>query len=276
MKQCVLVTGCSSGIGRAAAVLFQRKGWDVVATMRCPDKETELTSLPNVLVECLDVTSRDSIAVAVEKALAHFGRVDVLVNNAGIGKLIVFEEADEAIVRETFETNILGMMWVIKAILPEFRKKGQGTIINVTSSMPQVGFPLATLYCASKMAVDGFSNALYFELMPIGITVRVVEPGSTRTNTSMQHEFPGEPLFPEYGCTCKAVTQFMKHRYETEVIAEPEEVAKVIYEAAVSTRKRFKFLSGRDAKMGDLMKRFLPDHVFKNVASRMMGLNRVA
>jgi NAD(P)-dependent dehydrogenase (short-subunit alcohol dehydrogenase family) len=89
MKQCVLITGCSSGIGRAIALFFQRKGWHVVATMRSPDKETELTSLPEVLVEHLDVTSRDSIAVAVEKTLEHFGRIDVLVNNAGIGKFIV-------------------------------------------------------------------------------------------------------------------------------------------------------------------------------------------
>lgn len=273
MKQCVLITGCSSGIGRATAFFFQRKGWHVVATMRSPDKETELTSFPDVLVEYLDVTSRDSIAVAVEKTLEHFGRIDVLVNNAGIGKFIVFEEADETIIRETFETNILGNLWVTKAILPELRKKRHGTIINVTSTMPHVGLPLATLYCATKMAIEGFSNALYFELKPVGIRVRLVQPGSTRTNASMQHEFPAEPLIPDYSSTCKKVSLLMKHRYESGGIAAPEEVAEVIYEAAVSRSSRFRFVSGRDAKMANIMKKLLPEDILKNMASRMMGLN---
>lgn len=273
MKQCVLITGCSSGIGRATAFFFQRKGWHVVATMRSPDKERELTSFPDVLVEHLDVTSRDSIAVAVEKTLERFGRIDVLVNNAGIGKFIVFEEADEAIIRETFETNILGMLWVTKAILPEFRKNRHGTIINVTSTMPHVGLPLATLYCATKMAIEGFSNALYFELKPLGIRVRLVQPGSTRTNASMQQDSPGEPLIQDYICTCNNVARSMKHRYESGMIALPDGVAEVIYEAAVNKSNRFRFVSGRDAKIGNLMKRLLPEHMLKNIASRMMGLN---
>jgi short-subunit dehydrogenase len=241
--------------------------------MRSPDRETELTSFPDVLVEYLDVTSRDSIAVAVEKTQDHFGRIDVLVNNAGIGKFVVFEEADETIIRETFETNILGMLWVTKAILPEFRKKRNGTIINVTSTMPHVGLPLASLYCATKMAIEGFSNALYFELKPFGIRVKLVQPGSTRTNASMQHDSPTEPLIKDYISTCNNVTRSMKHRYESGMVALPDEVADVIYKAAVSKSSRFRFVAGRDAKMGNLMKRLLPEHILKNIASRMMGLS---
>ncbi|MCK4815250.1 SDR family NAD(P)-dependent oxidoreductase [bacterium] len=97
MQKCVLITGCSSGIGRATAFNFQRQGWRVVATMRSPENETELNLLNDVLVEALDVTSRDSITCAVENALMHFGKIDVLVNNAGIGKSIIFEEADETV-----------------------------------------------------------------------------------------------------------------------------------------------------------------------------------
>lgn len=157
-----------------------------------------------------------------------------------------------------------------KAILPEFRKNRQGTIINVTSTMPHVGLPLATLYCATKMAVEGFSNALYYELKPIGISVRLVQPGSTRTNAAMQHKFPGEPQIQEYSSTCKNVTQMMKHRYESKMVAQPEEVAEVIYEAAVNRSSRFRFVSGWDAKMASLMKRLLPEHILKNITSRMM------
>jgi NAD(P)-dependent dehydrogenase (short-subunit alcohol dehydrogenase family) len=273
MKQCVLITGCSSGIGRATAFAFQRKGWQVVATMRSPEKETELTSFPDVLVEYLDVTSRESIGLAVEKALEHFGKIDVVVNNAGTGQFVVFEEADEAIIRETFETNILGMMWVTKAILPEFRKNGNGTIVNITSTMPHVGLPLATLYCASKMAVEGFSNALYFELKPFGIRVRLVQPGSTRTNAAMQHGAPVEPQIEDYASTCSNVARSMKHRYESGMISTPEEAAEVVYQAAVSKSNRFRFISGRDAKMENLMQSLLPDHIIKNIATRIMGLN---
>jgi short-subunit dehydrogenase len=241
--------------------------------MRSPEKETELNQLDDVLVEQLDVTCRDSISKCLDKTLMNYGEVDVLVNNAGIGKFIVFEEVDETIIRETFETNILGMMWVIQAILPEFRKSRRGTIINVTSTMPHVGLPLATLYCATKMAVEGFSNALYYELKPFGIRVKLVQPGSTRTNAAMQHEPPGEPLNQDYCTSCKNVTQLMKHRYESKMFSKPGEVAEIIYEAAVSKSNRFRFASGRDAKMMNLIKRILPEHTLKSVASRMMGLN---
>jgi short-subunit dehydrogenase len=126
------------------------------------------------------------------------------------------------------------------------------------------------------MAVEGFSNALYYELKPFGIRVKLVQPGSTRTNAAMQHEPPGEPLNKDYCTSCKKVTQLMKHRYESKMVAKPEEVAEVIYEAAVSKSSRFRFVSGRDAKIFNLMKRLLPEHTLKTMASRMMGLNKLA
>lgn len=274
MKSCVLITGCSSGIGRAAAYHFRNEGWQVVATMRSPEKEEELTSYPDVLVKYLDVTSRESIANAVDNALTSFGKIDALVNNAGIAEFFVFEEADENTIWETFETNIIGMMWVTKALLPEFRKNRKGTIINVTSTMPHVGLPLATLYCSTKMAVEGFSNALYYELKPLGIKVRLVQPGSTRTNASMQHECPGVAQIQDYNSTCQKVARLISHRYESETPTAPEEVAKVIYQAAVSDSSRYRYVSGRDAKMFNLMRRLFPEHTLKNIAGRMTGLDK--
>jgi short-subunit dehydrogenase len=242
--------------------------------MRSPEEEVELTSYSDILVEYLDVTSRESIASAVENALTSFGRIDALVNNAGIAEFMVFEEADETIIRETFETNIIGMMWVTKALLPEFRRNRYGTIINVTSTMPHVGLPLATLYCATKMAIEGFSNALYYELKPLGIKVRLVQPGSTRTNASMQHKCPGEPQIQDYSTTCKKVARLISHRYESETPTAPEEVAKVIYQAAVSDSSLYRYVSGRDAKIFNLMSRLFPEHTLKNLAGRMTGLDK--
>jgi len=267
----VLITGCSSGIGRETAFYFHNMGWRVAATMRSPEKEMELNSLPDVFVDSLDVTSKDSINSAIENAIKQFNKIDVLVNNAGIGFFSVFEETDEAVIRETFETNIFGTMWVTQACLPHFRKNRHGTIINVISTMPQVGLPLATLYCATKKVVEGLSHALYFELLPFGIKVKFVQPGSTRTSIAMQHDPPNEPLIEDYRAMCTGVSQWLKHRYETGEADPPEEVAKEIFSAATSNSSRYRFLSSRDAKIFNLLLRLFPEHTIKNLALRMIG-----
>jgi NAD(P)-dependent dehydrogenase (short-subunit alcohol dehydrogenase family) len=244
--------------------------------MRSPEKETELNLLEDVLIEPLDVTSTRSIDLAIDNAIRKFERIDVLVNNAGVGVYSVFEEADEDIIRESFEINVFGTMWVIRALLPHFRQNKSGRIINVTSTIPQLGSPLTTLYCATKKAIEGLSDALYYELMPLGIRVILVQPGTTKTKIAMQHEFPGKVQNDEYAPMLKTAVESYRHRFETEGIASPEEPAKVIYDAAVSSSGRYRFVSGRDAKMVNLMKRVLPEHIVKNMASRMMGLNKLA
>jgi len=271
VKNSVLITGCSSGVGRASAFYFQTQGWRVAATMRNPEKETALTSLTDVFVDSLDVTSKDSIDCAIENALKEFHKIDVLVNNAGIGFFSVFEETEESVIRDTFETNIFGTMWVTQACLPHFRKNRQGTIINVISTIPQIGLPLTTLYCATKMAVEGLSHALYFELLPFGIKVKLVQPGSTRTSIAMQHDPPDEPLIDDYGAMCTGVTQWQKQRYETGEADPPEEVAKVIFKAATTDSSRYRYLSSRDAKVFNLLLRVLPEHTIKNLALKMIG-----
>jgi NAD(P)-dependent dehydrogenase (short-subunit alcohol dehydrogenase family) len=276
MKKCVLITGCSSGIGKATAIYFQRQGWNVVATMRSPEKETELNQLENVLVERLDVTSKKSIDLAIENSIRKFGRIDVLVNNAGVGIYSIFEETDEQVIRESFEINIFGTMWVIRALLPHFRKNGSGRIINVTSTIPHLGSPLTTLYCSTKKALEGLSDALYYELIPLGVRIILVQPGSTKTNIAMQHEFPAQAKIDEYTSLLKTAVESYQHRFESEEIASPDEPAKVIFEAAVSKSDRYRFISGRDAKMVNLMRRLLPEHTLKKLASKMLGLNSLA
>jgi NAD(P)-dependent dehydrogenase (short-subunit alcohol dehydrogenase family) len=273
MKKCIFITGCSSGIGRATAKYFQRQGWHVVATMRSPENETELNLMEGVFIEPLDVTSLRSIKLAVDKAIRKFKRIDVLVNNAGVGIYSIFEEVNEDIIRKSFEVNVFCTMWVIRALLPHFRANRSGRIINVTSTIPQLGSPLTTLYCTTKKAIEGLSDALYYELMPLGIRVILVQPGSTKTKIAMQHEFPDKVQNAEYAPMFKTAVNSYRHRFETEELALPEEPAKVIYEAATSRSSRYRFVSGRDAKMVNFMKRLLPEHTLKSMATRMMGLN---
>ncbi len=276
MNNCALITGCSSGIGRASAFYFHKQGWRVVATMRAPEDETELSLLDDVLVEALDVTSKGSIELAVDKAIRKFERIDVLVNNAGVGIYSIFEEVEEQVIRAAFETNVFGTMRVIRALLPHFRMNKSGRIINVTSTLPQLGAPLTTLYCSTKMAMEGLSNALYYELLPLGIRVILVQPGTTKTNIALQHDFPSQVQNEEYSSIRKNAVENFRHRFETEKIASPEVPAQVIFEAAVSKRDRYRFLSGRDAKLVNLMKRLLPEHIVKKMAANMMGLHSVA
>jgi NAD(P)-dependent dehydrogenase (short-subunit alcohol dehydrogenase family) len=276
MKKCVLITGCSSGIGRAAAFHFQNQGWRVAATMRSPEKETELNQLEDVLVERLDVTSEESIERAVDNAIRQFESIDVLVNNAGIGIYSIFEEVAEQVIRESFETNVFGTARVIRALLPHFRTNKSGRIINITSTIPQIGAPLTTLYCTTKMAIEGLSRALYYELLPLGIRVILVQPGTTKTSIAMQHDFPGQVQNEEYSAMCKIAVESFRHRFETnEEGALPEEPARAIYEAAVSSSNRFRYVSGRDAKMFNFMKRLLPEHVLMALATRMTGLDKL-
>ena len=168
----VLITGCSSGYGLETARHFHAQGWHVIATMRTP--RAELLPLSERLrVLPLDVTKPGSIAAALEAA----GPVDVLVNNAGLGLFGAFEATPMATVREIFETNTFGMMALTQAVLPQFRLRKSGVVINVTSTVTLAPMPLVAAYTASKTAIEGFTESLVFELAPFNIRAKLVEPG---------------------------------------------------------------------------------------------------
>ena len=184
MTSTVLITGCSTGFGEATARLFASRGWNVVATMRRPEAGAGLAALgDNVLVARLDVQDPASIDAAVAQAIARFGRIDVLVNNAGFGLFGVFEAAPRDKIREQFDVNVFGVMDVTRALLPHFRANRAGTIINISSGAGIFTLPMISLYCASKFALEGFSEALSYELASLGIAVKIVEPGGV-TKTS--------------------------------------------------------------------------------------------
>jgi NADP-dependent 3-hydroxy acid dehydrogenase YdfG len=144
MAQTVLITGCSAGIGRAVAELFADRGWNVVATMRSPESAGELAGKRNVLVTALDVTDEDSIAAAVKKAEERFEAIDVLVNNAGFGLYGLLEATSVESIRKQFETNVVGLLATMRAVVPGMRKRRSGVVVNVGSIAGKITYPLPT------------------------------------------------------------------------------------------------------------------------------------
>ena len=183
--QGVVITGASSGIGAAAAAAFVTAGARVVLAARSAPRLSilaeELGGLDQVLVAPTDVTKPEDCERLARVTAQQFGRMDVLVNNAGIGHWTMFEELTEVETRRIVEVNVLGMMNAARAVLPWMRQQGRGVIINVASVVGHMGFPMMSVYCATKFAVRGFSQALRFELAPAGINVVSVCPGYTDT-----------------------------------------------------------------------------------------------
>lgn len=258
----ILITGASSGIGRATANYFSEQGWNVIATMRSPEKETELNKLDRVLVTRLDVEEKDTIQDAITKGIEHFGKIDVLLNNAGYAAFGVFEAATDVQVKKQFDVNVFGVMNTIKAILPHFRTNEEGMIINISSIGGRVTFPLISLYHASKWAIEGFSESLYYELATQNIKVKVIEPGNVATDfTGRSLEVIMDDSLEVYRTYYETVLQKQMESFQTNV-STPELVAKAIYEAATDQTERFRYLVGEDAKFLENMRKESSDEDF--------------
>lgn len=178
----VLITGSSSGIGRAAAFRFETAGWNVAATMRSPKKDAAFPKSERTILPRLDVTDSVSIRTAIDETIRKFGSIDVIVNNAGYGLVGPFECSEPAQIERQFATNVFGLMNVVREILPHFRDRKAGIIINVASMGGRITFPLYSLYHATKWAVEGFSESLQYEVEPFGIRVKIIEPGPIKTD----------------------------------------------------------------------------------------------
>jgi NAD(P)-dependent dehydrogenase (short-subunit alcohol dehydrogenase family) len=237
----VLITGCSSGYGLETARHFHAQGWSVVATMRTP-REDLLPRSGRVRVVSLDVTRPESIARALEVA----GPIDVLVNNAGVGLLGAFEVTPMATVHEVFETNTLGVMAMTQAVLPAFRTRKSGAIVNVTSSAALAPRPLVAVYTASKTAIEGFTESLAFELEDFNVRVKLVEPGyGPGTSFTSNARSRMEGLLPEaYAPLAQRV--FAAHRQSGPTTTESD-VAEAVWRAANDTSGTLRFPAGADA-----------------------------
>ncbi|MEM8958470.1 MAG: SDR family oxidoreductase [Pseudomonadota bacterium] len=244
--QTILITGASSGIGLATAKHFQAKGWNVIATMRNPDDAGDLAALDNVLVVRLDVTDTASINAAIQAGIDRFGKIDVLLNNAGYGAYGALEAFSMERVRRQFDTNVIGLLEVTKAVLPHMRANRAGTIVNISSIGGQMTFPLGTLYHGTKFAVEGLSEALHFELEPLGIRVRIVQPGMIKTDFGgRSFDMAMDENLSDYAPVYEAMGKVFGTLAANP--SEPETVAEVIWEAANQDGNRLRFRAGKDA-----------------------------
>lgn len=264
----VFITGASSGIGKETAKLFQKKGWNVIATMRSPQSENELTKLGNVKVVQCDVTDRESIKNAISEGVAAFKRIDVLVNNAGYYVLGPLEAATYEQIGRQIDTNLLGVIAVTKEMVPHFRRQKSGVIINLSSIAGVISIPLQSLYHATKWGVEGFSEALQYELRPLNIRVKIIEPGIIKT------DFLGRSMTTLYDET---LTEY--EAYSQKVIknihengnkgSTPDVVAETIYKAATSNNKRLRYSTGKMKELV-LMHRMLPYRLFAALMQSVM------
>lgn len=250
MTRTILITGCSSGFGRATAELFAQRGWQVVATMRDTAAAGELAQQPNVLVAKLDVQDAASIASAIEAALARFGSIDAVVNNAGFGLSGVFESTPEEKVREQFDVNVFGPMAVIRTVLPQLRRQGAGVIVNVSSGAGVFGLPMLSLYCASKFALEGYSEALSYELGALGIAVKIVEPGGVLETgfggRSGQEAQQLQPIADYDSFALAAAAVFAGLRANR--LATSADVADVIYTAVTDGTSQLRYVATDDIR----------------------------
>lgn len=242
MSKTILITGTSSGYGKATAEHFLRNGWNVVATMRRPDFDLFDAPIGGLRVLPLDVTSEQNVAVVIEAA----GPIDVLVNNAGIGGVGAFEAMPMSLVRQLIETNTIGVMAMCHAIIPQMRKRRSGMIVNVTSSVTLGEFPLAAAYTASKQAVEGFTASLAHELRYFGVGVKLVQPGyAPTTRFGANAIVPVEDLLPaEYAEFARPILEAFAR---PTLVTRESDVAEAIWAAVHDTTEQLHFPAGADA-----------------------------
>lgn len=243
MQKTIFITGASSGLGKETAKLFQSKGWNVIATMRNPEKETELSELPNMTVLPLDVTNTAQIKETITKPLETH-TVDVVLNNAGYGLIGPLEALSDTQIDAQIQTNLFGVINVTRAFLPYFRENKSGMFINITSTFGLLGYPTCSIYNATKFGVDGFSEGLAYELAQFGIGVKVVAPGG------MQTDFAGRSLQGGAHPAYNALVAKVGEGYSEEQIAnytKAADVAEIIYQAATDGSGQLRYIAGKDA-----------------------------
>jgi NAD(P)-dependent dehydrogenase (short-subunit alcohol dehydrogenase family) len=266
MERVVLITGASTGIGKETAKLFQAKNWKVAATMRSPENAGDLQRIADIECLRLDVTDIDSIRSAIADALEKFGRIDAVVNNAGYGLLGPFEAASEEEVRRQFDTNVFGVMNVCREMIPYFRERKGGTIVNVTSMAGRTAFPFSSLYNATKFAVEGFTESLQYEVEPFGIKVKLIEPGPIKTDFYSRSQVVAKKEgLTVYDHRVGPFMEFMNKGGET--APDGSLVAQAIYDAVTDGSKRLRY--GVNTKGLLTMRRLLPEGAFRALTKKI-------
>lgn len=259
MKKTVFITGTSTGLGKLTAKYFASQGWNVAATMRTPEKETELTQYDNIRIFKLDVTDIAQVKDATAAAIAAFGKIDVVVNNAGVGSYGALELASEETIDWQYATNVRGPINVIRAFLPHFREQKGGMFVNISSFMGvTTAVPVGSLYNMSKFALEGLVEGLYYELAPLNIDLRLVEQGgSTGNNFSSSIKWNEHPEIKDYD----AITNSVKHLMATAregLLDDPQTIVDVIYNLATGASKQFRTVVGEQGNNLMEMRRSMP------------------
>jgi len=248
MQKTIFITGASAGLGKATAKLFQLKGWNVIATMRNPENETELVTSDSVLVTKLDVLDLGSIENAVNEGIRKFEKIDVLVNNAGYGAYGTLESFPREKIIRQFNTNVIGLLDVTKALLPHFRGNKSGVIINISSVGGKMTFPLGSLYHGTKFAVEGISESLSYEVEQFGGKVKIVEPGAIATDfMSRSLDFSNNESLIEYQPLVGKLMSAMPTLFQN--ASSASSIAQVIYRAAADGTNQLRYTAGEDAKI---------------------------
>ncbi|WP_018182728.1 SDR family oxidoreductase [Kaistia granuli] len=272
MTQTILITGCSTGLGKMTASHFAAQGWNVVATMRKPEPDLAAAYPDRVLVHALDVSDPRSIDAAIRAGIERFGALDAVVNNAGITMVSVFEATPTEAIRQIFETNVFGLMNVTRAVLPYLRQRKGGTIVNVSSGVGLVGVPLLSIYVASKQAVEGLSESLAYELESQNIRIKLVEPGAMRSTsfTSSGMAASAEAPVPD------AYRAYFDHALQSMIdypFASTEErsVVDAIFEAAADRSHRLRYVVGPDVEEYARLRWSTSEEQYQDGMGRLMG-----
>ena len=247
-KKVWFITGSNSGFGRSLTEVVLAKGDKVVATTRHPEEIKDLVKqYPNtVKAVTLDITKANEISSAIDTALATFGRVDVLVNNAGFGTLGAVEEIEDEQVRKQFEVNCFGTLNLTKAMLPHFRQRKSGHILNVSSVGGFTAFPGTGIYCATKFAIEGYSEALAKEITPLGIKLTLVEPGAFRTEFAGDSLATPENQIDDYAETAHKFVE-MQEQSSGEQPGDPDKAAQAMIKVVESDNPPMRLVLGEDA-----------------------------
>jgi NAD(P)-dependent dehydrogenase (short-subunit alcohol dehydrogenase family) len=238
----IFITGASAGLGKATAKLFQSKGWRVIATMRSPEKETELRQLENVTLLPLDVSNIQQIEATVQTAI-NSGDIDVVFNNAGYGLIGSLESYTQEQIRSQFETNFFGVIWVTKAFIPYFKKKRSGLFITTTSLCGLASFPLSSIYNASKWALEGWSESMSYDLSQFNIGIKTIAPGGIKSNYMNVMKVAEDK---DYDALMQKLTEGFTDG-TLMAFTDSADIAAVVYTAATDEKDQARYPAGNDA-----------------------------
>lgn len=266
----IFITGTSSGFGKATVEQFAKAGWNVAATVRDVQAHKLLfATLPNVTLYELDVTDFTQVGQVAHSAIQRFGKIDVVVNNAGYCLMGPTETSTMEQIKHQFDTNVFGLFAVTKAFIPHFRERAGGMFINLASASAQFNYPFIAAYGSSKWAVRGITESLGIELAPFNIEVKAIYPGlhATKIFTKLEDGGTGHAEFTPYE---KYYKTFLSAQESVPSVTSPTKIANEIFQAATHTKGKLHIISGGDAKLYTFLKAILPERMFQKLQIRTM------